>query len=660
MNHVQRLLLFSQRPQRKYIFQEYFNDTVAAGSVNATLATPGPGTRTANDTESKLSVAGGVFVCAGGKASPAWGAPHIRYVTHAIPRVTGRVLSCLFTPHNAPSNGSYWGYGKNNNPSIPADMANLNLRLGIGSGLDIAFYDGAATGYIGTMTQDAQSELRIILRSTGCFFVTKGGTHGTLAYTFLYPINAGADATLYTTFQNNNIIADIDDWIVFDYTFPGLWGSDYGIATARSATPSANAELATLCDFVGEFTWTPGAGDTLNIYFMYQDANNCGIIRASQAGSTIKIIQKVLGTETEKSSVAQTFTASTPYRIVFYKDYQSMRTFVNNSLKNNISNYTHNTGYRKIRTDTAGVDFVSYPRKMTEGGQGVELFSFGRNWTINAAAALTTPTYDTSGQAVHPDVYDAGVGNTWNGHRYWMALSPFPSANSAYENPSILVSADGLTWAEPVGITNPIIAKPGLDYNADPDITVDGVTMYCLNKLTSSPNDTIQIIQSTDGITWTAPATLFTCTHNAVISPAVVKVGSTFYMFSTDQTGTYKLTRRSASAMTGPWSDPVDCTMTLPGTRKPNHIDVISADERLYAFVMTDNYDACMAYSNDGGLTWTGTTAVTLAPSAAAWDSVGIYRGTIVRTASGFDLWYSAWTGAAPQVWHIGYTPIGF
>ena len=53
------------------------------------------------------------------------------------------------------------------------------------------------------------------------------------------------------------------------------------------------------------------------------------------------------------------------------------------------------------------------------------------NWTY-----LTIPTYDGSGQAVHPDVYYNASG--WKGYKYWMTMTPYPNSNSGFENPSIV------------------------------------------------------------------------------------------------------------------------------------------------------------------------------------------------------------------------------
>ena len=76
-------------------------------------------------------------------------------------------------------------------------------------------------------------------------------------------------------------------------------------------------------------------------------------------------------------------------------------------------------------------------------------------------------------------MYDAGQGNAWNGYRYWMAMTPYPNAQNAYENPSIVVSDDGETWIEPPGISNPIVPYPGAGYyNSDPCLVKAGNLLY--------------------------------------------------------------------------------------------------------------------------------------------------------------------------------------
>src|SRR5512144_658955 len=83
------------RPKSKgYLLNDSFFDTLAAGAVNNTNATPGPGRRTVIDTTNLLSIGSGV--AAFGTPGVASGNPGIWYA--AITRVAGLVLVGSFTP----------------------------------------------------------------------------------------------------------------------------------------------------------------------------------------------------------------------------------------------------------------------------------------------------------------------------------------------------------------------------------------------------------------------------------------------------------------------------------------------------------------------------------------------------------------------------------
>ncbi len=64
----------------------------------------------------------------------------------------------------------------------------------------------------------------------------------------------------------------------------------------------------------------------------------------------------------------------------------------------------------------------------------------------------------------HPDVQY--FPNGFNGYKYWMVFTPYNGAVGAnvdskrYENPTVVVSNDGLTWRPPAGISNPIQRTP--------------------------------------------------------------------------------------------------------------------------------------------------------------------------------------------------------
>src|SRR5690625_791280 len=72
----------------------------------------------------------------------------------------------------------------------------------------------------------------------------------------------------------------------------------------------------------------------------------------------------------------------------------------------------------------------------------------------NARYPLNIRTYDGYNRTVHPDVIY--FENGWNDYKYWMVHTPFPFDNDFWENPSIIVSNDGISWKDAPGITNPI------------------------------------------------------------------------------------------------------------------------------------------------------------------------------------------------------------
>lgn len=286
----------------------------------------------------------------------------------------------------------------------------------------------------------------------------------------------------------------------------------------------------------------------------------------------------------------------------------------------------------------------------------------------NAGGPLTTPTYDGSGQSVHPDVFDAGVGNTVHGHRHWMCHTPYPSANDDYENPSVLVSADGLTWTTPAGVTNPLVAFPGgAAHHADGDLVVEpNGTMHITYLYVDGSTSEIRLISSSDGWqTVSTPVTLLTSTTIGFTSQTVIRVGaSDWRMWLTD----YKASPNTflyytASAIAGPWSAPTTLTVNgVPSGRDLWHSDIVPDpfDGTWHGlFCLSDsgvnggNTANHLARSSDG-LTWTLGPLV-LRNATGGFDNTHAYRGSIIVGGGVYRTWYS---GAAGTTWRIAYTTI--
>lgn len=285
----------------------------------------------------------------------------------------------------------------------------------------------------------------------------------------------------------------------------------------------------------------------------------------------------------------------------------------------------------------------------------------------NAAAAQTTPTYDGSGQAMHPAVLY--FPDSWNGKKYWMAMTPLPGGDSTKENPSILCCDDGTTWAVPVGLTNPIEPDPGGGtYNSDADLVYnpsDG-KLYCTWRYTDNATvDTLYFRNSSDGVTWANKTQIIPSgAFMAQVSPSIIWDGTQFVMWYVTYAGggVSTLYQRTCATMGGVWSAATACTLNgLPAGKFLWHLSVAKRGAKYHGFLVLENtvgglHTLWFAESSDG-LTWQIAAALLLQGSGGAnWDAQQVYRAYGVPTPTGYDFWYSGRTAAS--VWHIGRTTV--
>ena len=278
---------------------------------------------------------------------------------------------------------------------------------------------------------------------------------------------------------------------------------------------------------------------------------------------------------------------------------------------------------------------------------------------VNAASPLTIPTYDGSGQAMHPSIVDFGA--PWNGHRYWMAMTPYPGSNSTYENPSIVVSSNGIDWSVPAGLTNPIVGPPPADgsYYSDPDLVFDGTTLYCFFRFNdaSTPPAVIryQVVTSTDGVTWSSPSVYLT-SGTGYLSPAVLLDGSTWHLWQ--RGGGFGAIRWSSATPTG-FAAGANCYFTnVPAGHGVWHFDVFKHDGLFKMLANTDydtNKGALYLATSTDGLNFVFEDEPLLDISAG-WDNSRIYRASGYIDDTGLlRVWYSALGSSG---WGTGYTSL--
>ena len=290
----------------------------------------------------------------------------------------------------------------------------------------------------------------------------------------------------------------------------------------------------------------------------------------------------------------------------------------------------------------------------------------------NAASALTIPTYDGSGEVVHPSIVYAAAG--WNGYKYWMAMTPYPASNNDYENPSIVASNDGETWVVPAGLTNPIDPFPGgSSFNADPDLLLgQDNKLYCYWQFTDDANDwkkTIYVSSSSDGVNWSPKqAIIANIPANGTASHSVLYNEETtlyeMYQRGSHDVEPYPLLKRTCATPDGAWSDATECV--LFGT--PAATDLWHLSVRRVAGEYIGFWTSCVAGETGtngklwvarsvDGISWQWDSNPCLESSVAGWDNKQIYRSTAIQLdALHWDCWYSA--QSMINAWGVGRTTI--
>lgn len=279
---------------------------------------------------------------------------------------------------------------------------------------------------------------------------------------------------------------------------------------------------------------------------------------------------------------------------------------------------------------------------------------------------LTVPTYDGSGQAVEPDVLYFATG--WNGWAYWMVMAPYPFGNGRMENPSIVVSQDGRRWVVPPKGRNPLVGAPPVGINSDPSLLYDPThdRLVVSYREVSNGLNLIKAVSSTDGVTWSAPRTLFSVPQHRAVGQALTMRDGTHPIAWYVNSGAAgcrawrsQVERRVGAdpAAVGPsgsitdWSPPHAIALTQSGF-VIWHISVAYvAETREYwavyaAYRPVDSCGRCelfFARSRDGDV-WITYPGPFLRTGFSIWSEASLYRAGFVFTpGSGIlTVWLSA------------------
>lgn len=222
-----------------YLLRDEFSDTVPAGSVNGTLATPSGQTRAVVDTNSKFSVGSGVFNVATGAATD----DNLHYDSYT--REAGRILiSKIVVSSSIPTIG--WDVNA-------AGAISLHIRFAASNLLQLTENAGGSLVTVGTYTNATVYYVAYILRASGQLVFIKGGSEYP-SWTLLPPQMSDMTASLYpavacvgslSVFNVDFIRVPIEKVLFAPLTSDSFNRADGAIGTADGAGTEETAPTAT-------------------------------------------------------------------------------------------------------------------------------------------------------------------------------------------------------------------------------------------------------------------------------------------------------------------------------------------------------------------------------------------------------------------------------
>ena len=140
------------------------------------------------------------------------------------------------------------------------------------------------------------------------------------------------------------------------------------------------------------------------------------------------------------------------------------------------------------------------------------------------------PTYEKSGQAVHSSIIKLSTS------LFIMVFTPYPNTDDKFENPSIVISKNGITFKEEKKHLNPLVPTPSIDHNDDPDFFITENKLYNIIYLETLRPDfqNLCLLRSYDRISWERTVLFTQKLHqndNFMLSPTYVKKDETFLFF---------------------------------------------------------------------------------------------------------------------------------
>lgn len=316
---TRRLLIISRRRSAAagFVLRDEFpaDGALPAGTR---IAQPGPGSLTI--TGSNWSVSG---LTARYNGTTTAGD---RIVSELVTRKAGRALIHGWKNRTAVTSGTV----RSGWVDSVTDVSAINYGMYFGAGGTTFRIRGVGGDVDSGISSGATGEtwFGFIFLNTGALFMVRDGALGQpwrLMYIYRN-LSTNMYAKAWMASNAQVIDAGLDAFRIYDLKAP--YDTDYGLAEVYYANPPSGQTFTLSANHVGEYSWTPQAGETLEINFRMTDANNRWILRCNQAGGTIQIVERNAGTETVRGTGTPTWPVGTSKRIVWGTDGAGIRVYV--------------------------------------------------------------------------------------------------------------------------------------------------------------------------------------------------------------------------------------------------------------------------------------------------------------------------------------------
>ena len=257
----------------------------------------------------------------------------------------------------------------------------------------------------------------------------------------------------------------------------------------------------------------------------------------------------------------------------------------------------------------------------------------------------------------HPSVVYVAEG--WNGHRWWMAETPYAPDkcapyNERWELPCMHYSDDGVHWKSAGAPIDDLTEEQitSHSYHSDPHLAMKDGVLYCYYRLMEDYDARTTIIRksSKDGVNW-SEREIIQVAGREIISPAIVWTGEKWRMYYVDDTYT-NIERgiKMAESEDGVHFENKG-SVWEKNEVNPWHSDVQLIDGIYYLLVHDVDHNTLTLFESVDGTRWNNGKALLKASGKLSdfW-SHKLYRACVVKAEDGMQMYFSCTDSMASYV----------